>query len=131
MMKKIHFIYLVLIVFISCSSSEELPVGILNQEEMVNLLVDVEIAQAKMKFEVASEGKKPNYIEEYNAVQGTFVVDAALMGKAKETMIVMHPLPRVGEIHENVDSDKRAVYFQQMQNGMFTRMALLALALLH
>ena len=68
MMKKIHFIYLVLIVFISCSSSEELPVGILNQEEMVNLLVDVEIAQAKMKFEVASEGKKPNYIEEYNAV---------------------------------------------------------------
>ena len=72
----------------------------------------------------------PN-IEEYNAVQGTFVVDAALMGKAKETMIVMHPLPRVGEIHENVDSDKRAVYFQQMQNGMFTRMALLALALLH
>ena len=71
----------------------------------------------------------PN-IEEYNAVQGTFTVDGPLLEKAKETMIVMHPLPRVGEIHESVDSDKRAVYFQQMQNGMFTRMALLALALL-
>ena len=68
-------------------------------------------------------------IEEYNAVQGTFVVDAALMTKAKETMIVMHPLPRVGEITEDVDSDKRAVYFSQMANGMFTRMALLALAM--
>lgn len=68
-------------------------------------------------------------IEEYNAVQGTFVVDAALMTKAKETMIVMHPLPRVGEITEDVDSDRRAVYFSQMANGMFTRMALLALAM--
>ena len=63
-------------------------------------------------------------IAEYNAVQGTFIVDAALMTKAKETMIVMHPLPRVGEITEEIDSDKRAVYFSQMANGMFTRMAL-------
>ena len=42
-------------------------------------------------------------------------------------MIVMHPLPRVGEILEEVDSDPRAAYFRQMRNGMFTRMALLAL----
>ena len=49
--------------------------------------------------------------------------------QGKETMIVMHPLPRVGEIAEDVDSDKRAVYFNQMANGMFTRMALLALTL--
>lgn len=67
--------------------------------------------------------------EEYNAVQGTFVVDKTLMTKAKENMIVMHPLPRVGEILEEVDSDPRSVYFSQMANGMYTRMALLALAL--
>ena len=67
--------------------------------------------------------------EEYDAVQGSFVVDKTLMLQAKEEMIVMHPLPRVGEILEEVDDDSRCVYFSQMANGMYTRMALLALAL--
>ena len=44
-------------------------------------------------------------------------------------MIVMHPLPRVSEIDPAVDSDPRAAYFRQMQNGMFVRMALLAAVL--
>ena len=43
-------------------------------------------------------------------------------------MILMHPLPRVGEISINVDNDHRAVYLtDQMQNGLYVRMALLAL----
>ena len=41
----------------------------------------------------------------------------------------MHPLPRVGEIAEEVDQDPRAAYFRQMKNGMYVRMALLALVL--
>jgi aspartate carbamoyltransferase catalytic subunit len=49
------------------------------------------------------------------------------MAKAPDNMIVMHPLPRVDEICPNIDSDKRAAYFRQMENGMFVRMALLAL----
>lgn len=40
-------------------------------------------------------------------------------------MLVMHPLPRVGEIDEEIDSDPRAAYFRQMRNGMYVRMALL------
>ena len=44
-------------------------------------------------------------------------------------MIVMHPLPRVGEIAEDVDGDPRAAYFRQMENGLYIRMALLALVL--
>jgi aspartate carbamoyltransferase catalytic subunit len=51
------------------------------------------------------------------------------MTRAKEKMIVMHPLPRVGEIHYQVDRDPRAAYFRQVQNGMFIRMALLAAVL--
>jgi aspartate carbamoyltransferase catalytic subunit len=51
------------------------------------------------------------------------------MTKAPEGMIVMHPLPRVDEIATEVDSDPRAAYFRQMENGMFTRMALLALVM--
>lgn len=42
-------------------------------------------------------------------------------------MIVLHPMPRVDEISTEVDSDPRAAYFRQMENGMFVRMALLSL----
>ena len=50
--------------------------------------------------------------------------------KAKQTnMIVMHPLPRNQELDPEVDSDPRAAYFRQMENGMFVRMALLTLIL--
>lgn len=58
-----------------------------------------------------------------------YVVNTALMAKAKDNMIVMHPLPRVDEISSDVDSDPRAAYFRQMQNGVYVRMALLSLVL--
>ena len=47
------------------------------------------------------------------------------MKMAKQHMVVMHPLPRLKEISTDVDSDPRAAYFRQMENGMFMRMALL------
>ena len=46
---------------------------------------------------------------------GCYCVDAALMRKAKEEMIVMHPLPRLGEIHTEVDTDPRAAYFRYIR----------------
>ena len=51
------------------------------------------------------------------------------MERAKDRMVVMHPLPRVGEIHYAVDADPRAAYFRQVKNGMYIRMALLAAVL--
>ena len=51
------------------------------------------------------------------------------MMAAPSEMIVMHPLPRVDEIATEVDADPRAAYFRQMENGMFVRMALLALVM--
>ena len=66
---------------------------------------------------------------EYAAVAGSYVVDAAGLAAAKPDMLVMHPLPRVDEIATDVDADPRARYFEQMENGMFVRMALLALVL--
>jgi aspartate carbamoyltransferase len=65
-------------------------------------------------------------LAEYDRVKDFYVVDAELMDRAKEEMIVMHPLPRVGEISYAVDDDPRAAYFRQMRNGMYIRMALLA-----
>mmetsp|Transcript_13333 Transcript_13333/g.20308 ORF Transcript_13333/g.20308 Transcript_13333/m.20308 type:complete len:341 (-) Transcript_13333:164-1186(-) len=65
--------------------------------------------------------------EEYEACKGSYIVDANLMDKAPSKMIVLHPLPRVDEIATEIDTDPRAAYFRQMENGMFVRMALLAL----
>lgn len=67
--------------------------------------------------------------DEYDLVKGAYVVDAALMEKAKTRMALLHPLPRVNEIAIEVDEDPRATYFRQMENGMYVRMALLALVL--
>jgi len=52
-----------------------------------------------------------------------------LWKKAKERMIIMHPLPRVNEISMEVDKDPRAAYFRQMEYGLYVRMALLAMVL--
>jgi aspartate carbamoyltransferase len=70
-----------------------------------------------------------NTPEEYAAVSGSYILDAKGMTTAKEDMIVLHPLPRVDEIATDVDTDPRAKYFEQMENGMYVRMALLALVL--
>ena len=64
---------------------------------------------------------------EYERLKHAFVVSAATLEAAKPRMIVMHPLPRVGEIAEEVDADPRAAYFRQMKVGLHVRMALLAL----
>jgi len=68
-------------------------------------------------------------LSQYEGVKDHYEITPELMTKAKEKMVVMHPLPRVGEIHYAVDSDPRAAYFRQVQNGMYIRMALLAAVL--
>jgi aspartate carbamoyltransferase len=68
-------------------------------------------------------------VEEYDAVKDSFCITNETMSKAKASMVLMHPLPRVGEIALEVDTDPRAAYFRQMENGMYVRMALLALVL--
>jgi aspartate carbamoyltransferase catalytic subunit len=54
-----------------------------------------------------------------------YVITEKLVKTMKPTAIIMHPLPRVGEITPDVDKDPRAAYFRQAQNGLFVRMALL------
>jgi aspartate carbamoyltransferase catalytic subunit len=66
---------------------------------------------------------------DYESVRGSFVVNPEIMRAAKKEMIVMHPLPRVGEISPDFDEDPRAAYFRQMEYGLYVRMALLAMVL--
>ncbi len=67
--------------------------------------------------------------EDYEKVKGAYVIDPQIMKAAKPEMIVMHPLPRVGEISPEFDDDPRAAYFRQMEYGLYVRMALLAMVL--
>ncbi|XP_029902795.1 multifunctional protein CAD isoform X1 [Myripristis murdjan] len=67
--------------------------------------------------------------EEYKACFGQFILTPHIMTSAKRKMVVMHPLPRVNEISMEVDTDPRAAYFRQAENGMYIRMALLATVL--
>ena len=63
--------------------------------------------------------------KEYRRLKDVFVLTNELMRTAKSDMLVLHPLPRYGEILSEVDNDPRAVYFKQVRYGMFIRMALL------
>ncbi len=63
--------------------------------------------------------------EDYIRLKDRFILDADKMKFAKNDMYVLHPLPRVNEIHIDVDDDPRARYFEQAKNGMFVRMALI------
>lgn len=74
------------------------------------------------KERFASEG-------EYSAVKDAYVIDNTTLAKMKLDSAIMHPLPRVNEIHTEVDDDPRAAYFRQMRNGLFVRMALIDLVL--
>lgn len=67
-----------------------------------------------------------NAAQEYMTARDAYVVDPMVLSQARKDMIVMHPLPRVNEIPEEVDSDDRAYYFRQVQNGLYIRMALMA-----
>lgn len=67
--------------------------------------------------------------ELYEKVKGCYKLTPHVLTNAKQKMIVMHPLPRVDEISNGVDSDPRAAYFRQAEYGMYVRMALLAIVL--
>jgi len=68
---------------------------------------------------------------EYESIKDGFIMTPPVLAQAKSDAILMHPLPRKHEMgtpedHDILDADPRAVYFRQMENGMFVRMALLA-----
>jgi aspartate carbamoyltransferase catalytic subunit len=67
--------------------------------------------------------------ELYERYRGVYVVTPDLMRRLPEHAILMHPLPRAGEIDPAVDADPRAAYFRQARNGLWTRMAVLDWAL--
>ena len=66
---------------------------------------------------------------EYEKVKDSYIISKKTLKSAKDDLIVLHPLPRVGEISTDVDSTKHARYFKQSYYGLVIRMALLSLIL--
>ena len=63
--------------------------------------------------------------EDYIRLKNSYILTKDKMAFAKPDMAVLHPLPRVNEIALDVDDDPRAAYFEQVQNGVYVRMALI------
>jgi aspartate carbamoyltransferase catalytic subunit len=68
-------------------------------------------------------------LADYEQCRGVYMINSGSLRLMKANAIVMHPLPRLDEIAMEVDSDPRAAYFRQAQNGLCVRMALLAMVL--
>ncbi len=71
--------------------------------------------------------QKERFIDplEYERLKGVYVLTPQKLKIAKSDLLIMHPLPRVDEIHAGVDEDERAKYFVQAETGMYARMALI------
>lgn len=63
---------------------------------------------------------------EYEMVKNAYILRNDMLDGTKDTMRILHPLPRVNEIHPSVDENEKAYYFQQTENGVYTRMAIIA-----
>lgn len=86
------------------------------------------LSQADVVYMTRIQKERFENETEYNNVKGLYILNKELLARAKPegSMIVMHPLPRVDEIHVDLDDDPRSAYiFRQMNNGMYMRMAIL------
>jgi aspartate carbamoyltransferase catalytic subunit len=63
---------------------------------------------------------------EYEKVKNSYILENSMLETSKDSMRVLHPLPRVNEITEDVDDNPKAYYFQQAKNGVYVRQAILA-----
>jgi len=99
-----------------------------DQQKMPN--IEDAIPMTDVLYMTRLQRERFETMEAYNAIMNNsaaYRLTTELMqpGLAKEKMIVMHPLPRLDEIPPEIDRDSRAVYFKQVQNGLYMRMAIL------
>jgi len=84
-----------------------------------------EIADADIIYMTRVQKERFTDLMEYEQVKNSYVLRRSMLRRAKKTMKILHPLPRVTEIAPDVDNDQHAYYFQQAQNGLYTREALI------
>jgi aspartate carbamoyltransferase len=85
------------------------------------------IAKADILYMTRIQKERFSDPEEYEKLKGSYVLSREMLEKVNPNLVVMHPLPRVNEIATDIDDLKTAAYFRQAGNGVYTRMALLAM----
>ena len=90
---------------------------------------DAAMAGLDVLYQTRIQSERFASSDEYQRYRGVYVVTRDVMDRLPEHAILMHPLPRVGEIDPVVDADPRAAYFRQARNGLWIRMAVLDWAL--
>lgn len=85
------------------------------------------VPTADVLYQTRIQKERFTSLTEYDKARGKYIINDSVLSLMKEKSIIMHPLPRAGEIAEEVDNDPRAAYFRQAQNGLYIRMALLDL----
>jgi aspartate carbamoyltransferase len=106
---------------------EELDIKGIQQTEYYNL--DPVLEDSDVIYVTRVQKERFANPEDYEQVKDSYIITSETLSHAKDKMILMHPLPRVGEISMEVDDDPRAAYFRQMEYGLYVRMALLAMVL--
>lgn len=87
------------------------------------------IAEADIIYMTRVQRERFSDLMEYERVKDVYILRGDMLGKAKENMRILHPLPRVNEITQDVDDTPHAYYFQQALNGLYAREAILCSAL--
>ena len=83
------------------------------------------IADADILYMTRVQKERFTDPEEYEKVKEVYILNRAMLEKAKPNLKILHPLPRVHEIAQDVDSHPAAYYFQQAQNGLYVRESIL------
>ena len=83
------------------------------------------IAQADILYMTRVQRERFTDLMEYERVKDVYILKRQMLAKAKDNLRILHPLPRVNEIAYDVDEDPHAYYFQQAQNGLYAREAII------
>ncbi|PLT27491.1 aspartate carbamoyltransferase [Peribacillus deserti] len=83
------------------------------------------VQKADVIYQTRIQKERFSSPEEYEKANGKYIINDDILSYMKDHCIILHPLPRAGEIEHSVDADPRAAYFRQAQNGLYIRMALL------
>ena len=83
------------------------------------------IAGADILYMTRVQKERFSDLMEYERVKNVYILKKNMLGKARQNMKIMHPLPRVNEIAYDVDEDPHAYYIQQAQNGLYAREAII------
>jgi len=83
------------------------------------------IKEIDVLYQTRIQKERFDSIEEYESSKGKLVITRDIANSMKMDSVILHPLPRVDEIRYGVDNNHRAKYFEQAENGLYVRMALL------